>query len=257
MRKSTNTSYKQCCYIIRLAIWLGLFFICNMQTNAADDRLYIWNDMMHKNHIYIAAYTGLGTYSMNDMRAIQDNILATYGVNAIANSDFPPYWLYGLNISQRYDLSRFGLNFEIMSTGARASLADYSGEFISDFVCKGYKLGCYFEKDIITPKLDKAFHNLGYRLEAGGISSVADNTVNIILKDETEEVTSKALMRISCISNFIEPSVYYKWHLDKKSSIQFSLGYMLDFQLSNVFRQDIPVIGWAGIRLKLGLVKQL
>lgn len=252
-----------CVLVIRITICF-LMWLCAysplkaQQNNLASDRLKVWGDMIHKNNIYVSAYLGYGSYSMYGMRRLQNDLIALSGLNATPNSDFPPFWLYGISISQKYDASRFGFDFESMSTGARSSIADYSGQYISDFRCSGVKLGVFIEKDLslkINGIKDLSF---GYRFEAGGLGSNVFQQSQIAINN-LEEGTSTANFKLISVAPFFEPSIFAKWQIENKTFIQFSTGFMLDIPPSFQISYTLPEyqIGWAGYRLKLGLIKQL
>lgn len=242
-------------------MWLFLFHgIQAQQNNLSNERLKVWENMIHKNHVYVSAYVGHGSYSMYGMRRLQHDLVVQSGLQASANSDFPPFWLYGLSISQKYDASKFGFNVESMSTGARSSIADYSGQFISDFRCRGLKLGVFIEKDLSFKIKGNNGLSFGYRLEAGGLSSTVLQQTQITIIGLEEGAMTNTLKLIS-IAPFLEPAFFAKWQLDRKTMLQLSAGFMLD--IPSDFRFDYYSsspeykIGWAGYRVKLGLVRQL
>lgn len=228
--------------------------------NMENDRLNVWKNMTVNNDVFLSVHVGYGSYSMYGMRRVQKDLIIMSGLNATPNSDFPAFWLYGISLSQKYDSSKFGFNFESMSTGARSSIADYSGLYISDFKCRGYKLGVFIEKDL-SFKI-KTIKNLsfGYHIEAGGIGSnvVYQSQIKINNMDEETSIGGFSLLSVS---PFIEPFLFAKWQIENKTFIQFSTGFMLDFLTSSINNSSSSSaedqIGWAGYRIKLGLIRQL
>jgi hypothetical protein len=259
MRKTTTTSAITMRITICFFVWLSAFVpVKAQQNNLESKQLKVWGEMMHENNVYVSVYAGYGSYSMYGMRRLQNELIALSGLNATPNSDFPPFWLYGITVSQKYDYSRFGFELESMSTGARSSIADYSGQFISDFRCSGLKLGVFIEKDLSfkVKKLNEL--SFGYRFEAGGLSSSVLQQSQITINN-LDEGTATGTIKLVSIAPFFEPSIFAKWNIEKKTFIQFSAGYMLDIPTSLQFSYSMSEyrIGWAGYRLKLGLIRQL
>ena len=242
-------------FIIFLIYFSVLTNIQAQQAALSNERLNVWKDMIHKNDVYVSAYVGYGSYSMNGMHQLQTEIVASSGLNAIVNSDFPSFWLYGISISQQYDASRFGMDIETMSTGARSSIADYSGQYTSDFVCNALKLGVFIEKDL-NFKIN-GYNQLyfGYRLEAGGIASNVTQQGQLIING-LEQGTQTSILQMASVAPFFEPTIYANWQLLPKTLLQLSTGFMLDFPQAfglNYFISSDYQIGWAGYRIKLGL----
>jgi hypothetical protein len=197
---------------------------------------------------------------MYGMRRLQTDIVKESGLLAIANSNFPPFWLYGISLSQKYDASRFGFTLESMSTGARSSIADYSGQYISDFKCSGIKLGVFIEKYLSFKIKGNNGLSFGYRLEAGGLSSNVLQQSKITITGMEQGTMTNTLKLIS-VAPFFEPSFFAKWQLDRKTMLELSTGFMLDIppDIRFGYYSYSPEyqIGWAGYRIKLGLVRQL
>lgn len=248
--------------IVRIAIcllfWLSASFqVMSQQNNESKERLKVWGNMIHKNNVYISAYMGYGSYSMTSLRELQKKIVISSGMNATPNSNFPSYWLYGLSVARKYDYSRFGFDLEFMSTGARSSVADYSGQYVSDFRCSGIKLGFFYENDLSFKFSGIKNLSFGYRLEAGGLSSDVYQQSQISLIDIDQGNKIRKLHLIS-IAPFFEPAILAKFQIEKKTFIQMSTGFLLDIPLGLQFNYAQPEyqIGWAGYRIKLGLVQQ-
>ena len=248
---------------VRIAIcflfWLSACLqVLSQQNKVSNERLKVWQNMIHRNSVYISAYMGYGSYSMYSIRNLQKEIITKSGMNATPNSNFPAYWLYGLSVSRKYDSSRFGFDLEFMSTGARSSVADYSGQYFSDIKCSGLKLGVFYEKDFSYKVSNIKNLSFGYRLEAGGLSSNVYQQSQITLTDTDQGNIIRKIHLIS-IATFIEPALVAKWQIEKKTFVQLSTGFLLDIPLGFTNNYSLPEyqIGWAGYRIKLGLVQQL
>lgn len=223
-----------------------------------SSRIKMWNDVIEKNYVYMSAYVGHGSYSMNGLKKVHEQFLSLYGIEAMQNSNFPAYPLYGLSVSRKYDNSLFGLNMEYMSTGARSSLADYSAQFTSDFVCKGYKLGFFLEKDINYKfsKIEKL--EFGYIIEAGSIVSKIQH--DALLDYSNYNITDETLkMELSTTSPYIEPTILARWPLTETIFLQVNTSFFVDFPASFYLGEEIPEtkISWLGYRLKLKITCRL
>ena len=227
------------------------------QSGLSADRLRVWKDMIYDNNIYVSAYFGHGSYSMNGMRRLSKDIVRLSGLNATVNSDFPPFWLYGVSVSQTYDDHQFGFNLESMSTGSRSSISDYSGLYVSDFICSGYKLGVFIEKDLSYKINTIKELSFGYRLEAGSLASKILYKSQVTVYNMDQGTLTDEFGFISA-TTYIEPAVFANWKLDKKTFIQFSTGFMLDLpSVLYIGTQSEYQIGWAGYRFRLGLLRQM
>lgn len=260
MRKSIVISTVSLRITICIFICLSLFSGAQaQQTGLSNEQFNEWKDMIHKNNIYVSAYMGSGSFSMYGMRRLQKDLVTSSGLNAIVNSDFPSFLTYGISISEQFDQSRFGFDLESMSTGARSSIADYSGQYTSDFICSGLKLGVFIEKNFrlkINGCNDLSF---GYRLEAGGIGSEVIQQSQIIIYN-LDQGTQTAKLNLVSVALFFEPTIYANWQILRKTTLQLSTGYMLDIppviRFGYYSSSSEYQIGWAGYRIKLGLIKQ-
>ena len=219
-----------------------------------------WKKYALKNDMYVSAYFGHGSYSMRNMSYMQRDLINDIGIDARINSDFPPYWLYGVSIARKYDDIRFGMNLENMSTGARSSLSDYSGQFYSDIVCKALKLGVFLEKDKWPLFRSKDKIMGGYRIEGGGLYNDIYIHQYAVLYDLLNGTVNQEIQLMSS-TFYVEPALYASFGLGKQTYVQLSLGYMLNIPLEiNIYtetaRKDYNV-DWAGYRLRLAIVHQL
>ena len=248
-------------FALRLTLSFIVFIATLSTLNAQQNQLRynryeVWEDMIEKNNVYISTSFGLGSYKMNGMRDLQQNLISFYGINALKNSDFPPFWLYSLSISRQYDSTRFGLSFDQMSTGSRYSISDYSGKYISDLRCNAYKIGVFIEKDFSFKIKNIKNLGFGYRIESGGLGSTILQQTEISINN-MEDGTMLEYITLKNVSPFVEPTIFVNWEIIRKLFMQFSTGYLLDLP-SSIKLGTLPEtkIEWAGYRLKLGLIKQ-
>ncbi|MBN2767031.1 MAG: hypothetical protein JXR27_11720 [Paludibacteraceae bacterium] len=257
MKKLTSaTSVRFVVILTLLSVVAGT--LTSQENEVFNSRYKMWENMIEKNHVYISAYVGHGSYSMNGLKKVHEQFLSLYGIAAIPNSNFPPYPLYGISIARKYDNARFGFDFEYMSTGARSSLADYSAQFTSDFICKGYKFGIFLEKEIgyRFPKAEKL--EFGYVIEAGAITTKMDYEAN--LNYSPPEINDEKLMiEAEGTSLFAEPALLARWPLTRTSFLQLNAGFFFDFPVEFYMTYHVPQtsISWFGYRVKLKFTQRL
>jgi len=87
---------------------------------------------------------GAATFSMGDMKYLQEHILGTYPVEGKITSSFPPYTSASFTVfKQLYDHIRVGGRYNYSTTGAKTSYEDYSGNIYTEFDAISHRLGAY------------------------------------------------------------------------------------------------------------------
>ena len=96
---------------------------------------------------------GYGSFSMGDMKELQQNALNAIAVNARATDRFPAYFMYNLKYMFRSEVdNHFGIVAEMGSTGGRVGYSDYSGTYREDQLLRYRRLGIVVENYISLPK---------------------------------------------------------------------------------------------------------
>lgn len=76
---------------------------------------------------------GIGTYSMEGLKAVNNSIMESLPFKAKLTNNFPPFVYYKMAlISDLNSLFSFGLVGVVSSTGSRINVKDYSGEYRFD-----------------------------------------------------------------------------------------------------------------------------
>lgn len=93
----------------------------------------------------IAPKAGYGSYSMQDLKTIQNLTATSTNIGIKSVEQFPPYYFYGLDLTRhtRYNFS-YGITGGYYSTGARNHYADYSGSIKEDYFVNAINLGFVF-----------------------------------------------------------------------------------------------------------------
>jgi len=100
-------------------------------------------------------------YSMNSLKAWQEDYIKAIGVPAKVVDAFPSYYGYGLSLEGRMNRNEYGLFFGYNSTGGRIDLQDYSGSFRSDQLLHSITYGIFYQYQVnhsSTWKLYTSFH---------------------------------------------------------------------------------------------------
>jgi len=115
--------------------------------------LFIYLSFVTFNHILsqevkIGIETGIGTYSMSDLKKINSEVQKIYPFDTKIVSDFPPYFYYQPVLSIKSGKISFGFVYSYQSTGSRISAKDYSGEYLFDMKVHSSSPGIYTDVDM-------------------------------------------------------------------------------------------------------------
>jgi len=202
--------------------------------------------------------SGIGTYQMSDLReylrvSIQDNVLQP---KIVAN--FPAYLYFQPSILFHHKSHSWGFNVGLMSTGARASIRDYSGEYRYDNKAVGFA-PAFFE-ELLLYKKDKI--SLYIHADVGLLYS------NVQLKEyfnvNTQVFTDKS-MKIMSFGLFAKPEVKAVYPINDNIDVEANIGYHFDIYSGPLVQETDPITyfryalfqngkktQWNGIRIGLG-----
>ena len=196
--------------------------------------------------------TGYGTYAMTDIKHFLENTMNTNVLQPHRVSNFPGYLFFRPYIEIKYPYLNLGIAYTLMSTGARYSIHDYSGEYKFDAQIVGNAAGAFVELPIYSIQ---RFRFL-IAAEAGIIS-------NKLKLDESIKITGIYNQQddnnLRSINIFVKPYLKVEYELWKSLSANFSLGYHkaiiankmhLEGDISSV--SDI-VADWDGYRTSVGI----
>ena len=88
---------------------------------------------------------GYGSFQLKDIKAIQDeveNTMSMYGAQII--EDFPNHFIQSGAIGYISGRHHFGVNGAFLTTGGRVHVSDYSGEYKTDMLLRGYRWGAFY-----------------------------------------------------------------------------------------------------------------
>jgi hypothetical protein len=96
--------------------------------------------------------TGMGNYSMSDLKGLNQINLKRLPFEAKIVSDFPPYWTYRPAVLVKFNRISLGASLSYQSTGSRISVKDYSGEYRFDMNVNAISPGIYAEVEVLKIK---------------------------------------------------------------------------------------------------------
>jgi hypothetical protein len=200
----------------------------------------------------IEAGAGLGTYSMKDLKQLNNLVLEDLPVEAKITDDFPATlsWRAGI-IPFSYKAASFGMTGSYQSTGSRINYIDYSGEYKLDQVISSYDLSL-----LIRFKLKESRLNL-YETNYLSYAFTRLKISEMVLEESSEyKFKSGSLQYEPCLN------LGYAFH-----SFEFlaNLGYVIDLggKLVSKDGDDMKLINpetnkrmksnWSGFRFGLSI----
>jgi len=202
---------------------------------------------------------GVGTYSMEGLRGINDQVPMSIPFDTKLVADFPAYYYYRPTFLLVTDDYTLGLVNTFQSTGSRVSGKDYSGEYKFDMKVSAFAPGFYSEIQLLSgTKVRSSFYYiLGCsfsRLTIGENFRVDETTVT------DDQYKFKAL------NLFVEPgfNVSYPW---QSFLLGLNGGYNVTFGKQAFYTDNIkshtlsdpksnkPIIPqWNGLRMGISVI---
>ncbi len=202
--------------------------------------------------------SGFGTYQMTDLKnymndVIQDNVLQPKVV-----TNFPAYLYFQPSISFCRESHNWGFNIGLVSTGARASIRDYSGEYRYDNKAVGFA-PAFFEELLFY---NKEKLSLYLHADVGLIYSNVQLSEYFMVN--TQEYTDESIKIIS-FGIFAKPVVKAIFSINDKLNIEANIGYHFDIYNGPLAQETNPFTyfryaffqsgiktQWNGIRIGMG-----
>jgi len=197
--------------------------------------------------------TGYGFYDLSNIKALQLELLkATSLPNMMAVEKFPDNIFYSVSVNHSMNLQNMvGFDFSYYTTGGRNHLKDYSGEYKSDMLINGYRIGTKYRNYNVL------YRKLNFGVQVGGGLIFSNLNINEKLK-VFDEVLTDGKYEFSSLGLYIEPSLILSYNLFKGTKIDFMCGYEKDFKGElHVKDNKNEKIGkssdWSGLKISLGI----
>ena len=209
--------------------------------------------------------TGYGSYLMNDLRYMQNNISQYGDLHLIKTTSFPAYFNYSLRYG--YGINKktyFGVVAGLMSTGARSSVSDYSGYAFSDINCTAYRFGTYIKQKVLGTKFLNKPLDFSCMIDFCGIRTNGSFTDSVRIYDTT--IKEGTNLKLTSMGIYTEPLIAIDYGLTSFLSLEIKAGGALNLNLpfyyqrisNNLVYNDRKISpDWSGFRVGAGLVFRL
>jgi hypothetical protein len=112
--------------------------------------IFLSNNILFSQKVKIGFETGIGEFSMSDLKDMNTAISKLLPFDSKIVSDFPPFLFYEPKITVKIGKLGVGLIYSFQSTGSRVSTKDYSGEYRFDIIVKSNSPGIYIDVDMLS-----------------------------------------------------------------------------------------------------------
>ncbi len=207
--------------------------------------------------------SGVGTYLMSDLKNYMSETISGNILQPKIVTNFPPYLYFQPSISFCNEKSNWGFNFSIMSTGSRASIRDYSGEYKYDNKLAAFAPAFFEEYQIYNNNQVSVY----FHASVGMLYSKLHMSEYFKVNNEEFQDLSIDLMSIGF---FAKPVIKATYPINRNLNIEGNIGYHFDIHNGAFVENTDPVTyfryalfhyglkpKWNGIRLGLGCVYKL
>lgn len=208
---------------------------------------------------------GYGSNTLDDLRVFQTEMrvyAAEYPMQSVKT--FPPYFNHSLSADFRIASKHcLGLSWTYMTTGARNSLADYSGAMAQDFILNGHKFGAAYKR-LIPAGQDLSFY---VQFRFGLISSNLE--IHEWMRLYESDYTYDDYNDFKSTGWYIEPRAGVRYFITRNLALHAGIGYesgteselwykIRDEKNYLVHGNDERVkLDWSGYRASVGLILAL
>ena len=191
---------------------------------------------------------GSGMYAMKDLRTLLEKSAEESSLGLETTEEFPPYYSYHLDaiyyISKKIGI---GLTSGVYSTGARNSIADYSGANNEDVTVKALNLG------LIGVFKDSLKDDLFYGIELGSGLKLSDLVLESKFKLYDIEYSEESRMNFTGKGWWVEPRVRFCWNFYKSFTWSTYAGYEFHLKNKMTIKENsqsnlLGKIDWSGFR---------
>lgn len=187
--------------------------------------------------LVISFESGVGTYSMKNLKLVNNSASTAVPFETKLVDDFPPYFYFRPSVTLKFNSHNIGLVYNMQSSGARITSKDYSGEYVLDMKVKSNSIGILNEFDTNKGKSILSFYTI-----AGMNFSEINLVENLTVFDQkapSEEVN------LPSNSYFIEAGIKPKFTFNKLA-LGLNLGYNYQFKNKKELTPE-----WNGVRVGL------
>lgn len=173
---------------------------------------------------------GIGYYSMNDLKELNESIAKGLPFETKLVSDFPNYWFYRPGIGLKFNNLELTMVLSYFSTGSRIAAKDYSANYKFDTKVRsfspGIKIKYHFKQQ------NKLFFSTYGIL---GMDFTSLELKDLLEITESTMVNSNMKFNTNCFS--IEPGVNVNYSI-KFISVSLNFGYSLHLKKNAFHLKD-------------------
>ena len=196
---------------------------------------------------------GYGSYQLEDIRAIQNRVGIAYSQST---ESFPNHYIQSVAIGYITGQHHFGASGGFLTTGGRVHVADYSGEYKTDMVLTGVRVGVFYR--YYFPK-NTQWWNMYIQAAPGYLSSRIKMHETLVIG--TRKIVDERLSFKSSGAYF-EPSIGVRLKPLHWLHLSLGCGYEIDAwgkmkllsTRNNMQYRGDDKIRWNGFRLYAGLI---
>lgn len=173
---------------------------------------------------------GFGTYSMNNLKDINDQVSESLPFDSKIVDNFPGYLYFRPSVTLEFAKYSIGLICSFQSTGSRISSKDFSGEYRFDTKVKATSPGIYGDIKLLSQKKSR----LCVYSIAGLIFSKLNIHETLTLKSshgENQSIDFKAQ------NYFLEPGIDYSYSIGSLS-VGLNVGYFITIGSQGFYSGD-------------------
>ena len=189
--------------------------------------------------------TGYGTYQMTEFKNILETSMSSNVIQPKKTDDFPGYLYFRPYMGVEYRYFNVGIGYTLLSTGARYSIHDYSGDYKLDAQIIGNALGFYLEIPLYTGERLK----LLIAAEGGKIFNKINIKESLQLMDINQPYNEQNNSNQTSNNLFVKPYLKAEYKTAKNINSTISIGYHKDITQN--------VADWDGIRACIGICYNL
>jgi len=185
--------------------------------------------------------TGFGTYEMTEIKQIIETSMSSNILQPQRTDNFPGYLYFRPYVEAEYRYFNIGLGYTLMSTGARYSIHDYSGDYKFDAQMIGNAAGLFVEIPIYSMNRFKFL----IAVESGIIFNKMNIKETLQLYDINQPYQEQTKQSLTSYSFFAKPYLKAEYKIDKSIRSTISIGYHKD--ITEYFAD------WDGLRAGIGI----
>jgi hypothetical protein len=122
-------------------------------------------------NLVMTTESGIGTFSMKDLKDFQVSILPDLGVKVESLSKFPPYFGYGISFVHYFNSGiGLGIASDYFSTGGTNYYEDYSGSYKLNLLTHAINIGTVFSIKNLRGKHLNTYFEIGQGLKFSRLS---------------------------------------------------------------------------------------